>query len=321
MKHLGTLALVLAAAACSSSSSSGGNTGDGGTGGDASVDPAKACNDLASAYCAKIQSCVPYFVEITFGDVPTCVSRASASCTTAAGATGTSATAGTNEACGTALSAESCDDILDGKPPTACVIAPGTLASGAACGEDAQCASAFCGKPAGKYCGTCAAPPAAGAACVGGRCGPSLACGANAMCVTPGASGATCDANTPCLTTLSCGGGKCTTPVAAGATCDPKQMTTAGCQTTSGYFCNAATTKCEQVTIATANEACGIVHGGLTLCSGLGFCRGATSTAPGKCIAAAANGAACDDTMGPSCMAGAHCVNAICVADDPATCK
>ncbi len=323
MKRCALFVVIAAVAACSSSSSSPASSSDGGadSGDDGSVGGAQACAELATAYCTKIQSCAPVFVEVSFGDVGGCVARASQSCVNALGAKGTSASPATHSACAKAFGAAACDDLLDGKPPAACVIAPGTLADAAACGEDAQCHSAFCGKPAGSYCGTCARPPAVGDSCIGGRCGLSLACGANGKCVAPGAIGATCDPNTPCLTTLSCGNGKCAAALAPGATCDPQQKTTAGCQATAGYYCNAVTTKCTLVTVGTTNQQCGIARNTLTLCSSAGYCRGATSTTTGVCIGAAADGAACNDTMGPSCMAGAHCVNAACKPDDPAMCN
>ena len=323
MKKCAVLAVFLAAAACSSSSSSpaGSTDGGGADSGDASVGGAQACTDLATAYCTKVQGCAPIFVEVSFGDVAGCIARASQSCVTALVGNGTSASPATHEACAAGFASASCDDLLNGKPPSACVIAPGKLADAAACGEDAQCQSAFCGKPAGAYCGTCARPPAAGDACIGGRCGLSLACGANAKCVTPGALDATCDANTPCLTTLSCGNGKCAAALAPGATCDPQQKTTPGCQTTAGYYCNTVTTKCTQVTVGTTNQQCGVARNGVTLCSAAGFCRGATATTPGVCIGAAADGAACDDTKGPACMAGSHCVSAVCKKDDPGACN
>ena len=315
-----TVASLCALGACSNSSG-GGSSAREDAGSDAGVDPAQACADLASATCKKLQACAPLFVATSFGDVASCSARAATSCRAALAAKGTSASPAHHEACGRAIDGESCNDVFAGNTPSACAIAPGALADGAACGEDAQCASAFCGgKAAGKYCGTCASAPAAGAPCNGGRCGPSLACGANGTCVKPGGDGASCDANTPCESTLSCGGGKCATPLASGATCDPKQTTTPGCQATAGLYCNALTTKCEAVTIASTNELCGVVHGKLAFCSALGHCRIPANTVQGVCIAAAADGAACNDTSGPSCMAGAHCVNAVCTPDDPAAC-
>lgn len=308
---------LVAAAACSSSSSSNAPAVDSGT----AIDGPTACADLASAYCTKINSCAPLSLEIAFGDVATCTARGTATCKASLAAKGTSATPASHEACAKAIASESCDDAFTGKQPAACATAPGTLAADAACGEDAQCQSAFCTKVGGAYCGKCATAPAAGADCSNGRCGAGLVCAANAKCVAPGALDATCDANTPCLATLSCHGGKCVTPVADGAACDPQQMTTAGCSPTSGDYCNALTKVCTKVTIATTNQQCGLARGGLTGCSAAGHCRVPMNMATGVCVAAAADGAACDDANGPSCMAGSRCTNAICKPDDPTSCN
>jgi len=316
------LSVTLSGAACSSSSSSsGGGSTDGGGADSSSLDPATACADLAAAYCAKFESCGQIPFELLVGDAGGCKARAAATCVAALGANGTSATAASTESCAQTLSSQSCDDFFNGKQSAACTVKAGTLADGAACGDDAQCKSAFCGKMGGSYCGTCAAAPAAGAKCVGGRCGPGLACGANGNCVAPGDTGATCDANTPCKATLSCGGGKCTTPVATGATCDPKQMTTAGCDAAQGNYCNAITNKCTKAIVATTNQQCGVARGELTLCAADGFCRVPMNMTQGVCVAAAADGASCDAMTGPICMAGAHCVSGKCVADDPGSCK
>jgi len=51
------------------------------------------------------------------------------------------------------------------------------------------------------------------------------------------------------------------------------------------------------------------------VCGAAGLCVN------GKCVAAAADGAACDATNGPPCMADAVCAGSKCVVPDPAACK
>src|SRR5512140_2486028 len=95
-------ALSLSGVACSSSSSSPATSGDGGadSGGG---DPATACADLASAYCAKFESCGKIPFELAFGDAAGCSARSTASCVAGLGANGTSATAASTEACSKAV--------------------------------------------------------------------------------------------------------------------------------------------------------------------------------------------------------------------------
>src|SRR5258706_1618965 len=114
------------------------------------------------------------------------------------------------------------------------------------------------------------------------------------VCVVPGDTGAPCGATNPCKAALSCGAGMCKTPVAAGATCDPQQMTTAGCDVAAGNYCNTISKTCEKVTVSTTNQQCGVVRGSLTLCAADSFCRVPMNMTMGICIAAAADGAACD---------------------------
>jgi hypothetical protein len=82
----------------------------------------------------------------------------------------------------------------------------GSLAAGAPCNENFQCASAVClgahetlgtGGPLPSTCGACAPTAAVGESCSSSGCGPGAICSGGAVCVavTYGALGASCAAN------------------------------------------------------------------------------------------------------------------------------
>lgn len=223
------------------------------------------------------------------------------------------------EACVAALPAATCDDVMSNNLPAACDYPAGTLADSAACAEDIQCQTSNCAVPAGSACGTCKAKSAAGGACVeSNECEKGLTCEAQ-VCTAPGKMGDTCGAGQPpCLATLGCVGGTCQTPLALGAACMPVG---AGepqpCNLLKGEYCG-FTSKCEAVKLADIGQTCGFSIAGVTLCKGDASCEGAMGNQ--KCVAKAADGAACNPMGGPQCQAPASCVNAVCTIGDPATC-
>jgi hypothetical protein len=219
------------------------------------------------------------------------------------------------DACGTALMTAPCNDVfsflLSGQTPPACNYAPGSVANGAACASSEQCQSLHCQLVLGTGCGTCAPSVMLGGACVtSGDCPFESAC-VGAVCVSLGAAGATCDATHPCNLGLLCSGGMCAAPLAEGATC-----TTTGqdpCDVLQGEFCNPKTLVCQKVKYGQAGQQCGIVGTDLVQCAGAGLCSGLSKMSfTGMCVAAAADGAACDAKAGPYCMAPALCIGGTC---------
>jgi hypothetical protein len=120
------------------------------------------------------------------------------------------------EACGAALSALPCPMVPDviglvvsgyaGASFLAACDFRGSLAAGAPCNENFQCASAVCvgahetlgtGGPLPSTCGACAPTAAIGESCSSSGCGPGAICAGGAVCVsvTYGALGASCAAN------------------------------------------------------------------------------------------------------------------------------
>jgi hypothetical protein len=280
--------------------------------------PEEACGDLAAAICNKLESCSSTFVQVTYGDVTTCITRTKLGCQTALDAPSTSLTPDQLADCASALSAESCDDQFDPTPPEPCRPRAGGLADGVACADDTQCRSTYCNKQ-GKTCGVCGKRAAAGEACTTDEdCEWDLACGSS-VCVTYASVGESCDPDHPCREPIACdSSGTCAKPGGAGASCEPTDQTT--CDLYQGLFCGLDKT-CKQLGINKDGEACGLVEGTFTVCARSGKCKGGGMAGKGTCLAAAADGAACDLAQGPLCLPPARCVEGSCKLEDPAACK
>ncbi len=319
--------LALAAACSTSSSSSPVRPSDGGAGDGGGATPmAKAAGDAANAYCARVQACAPALFAIGYGDTATCVTTFAGDLARALAAPGVTETAAQVEACATAFAQVSCGDLLGRKPVDACKPSAGTLADGAACGADGQCAGARCKVALGQVCGTCTTRAGAGAACgVDDDCGDGMLCLVG-KCAAYGVERATCDATHPCRPDLSCTGGACGAPGAAGAACTGNEQ----CGSAAGVVCNPQSKKCDTLVYGSAGAPCGFVGGKVATCTGGSACvQIQTPSYVGKCAALAVPGAACDTANGPVCGSGAVCVCAsnvdggcagTCRTRDPAAC-
>jgi hypothetical protein len=294
---------------CSSSSDSGGG----------STSVTQACTDIASALCAKYESCVPFYVTLDYGDVATCQSRAVPSCTNYPTAPGSTLTGDQIETCSKSIAAASCSQLLDQgiNSLSGCNLV-GTLDNGRACASGFQCTSGFCPTAAGTTCGTCAAQTKPGDACVNGSCygGQSCVVGSSGSgtCQVPAAAGAACTGS--CVTGYSCVSGTCTAFLKPGDTCS----VTSGpaCDLTQGYTCQ--TNVCATITLPKVGEACGSGTKTGPFCAAHAVCSGG-ATAAGTCVAPADDGATCDTTKGPGCKPGAECTGGVCKLPDPNTCK
>ncbi len=286
------------------------------------VSAAQACDDAISALCDTYNKCVPFFLQVGFGDVATCKTRLKlGGCEKSFALNGTSATPDKLEQCAKDIPGVTCSDVLGKKQVASCVPTPGTLVDGSACAEDAQCVSTFCSKKSDSNCGVCAKLPASGADCPGGtneECGRELIC-VSKKCYKPGAKDATCDKTTqPCGAGLSCYGGKCVTAAKAGEKCDGQEKTAPNCDITAGLGCNPLNGTCQILPVSKPGEPCGLTGSDYKVCGAGGRCSGA---ATGTCQAPAADGAACDTAKGPDCLAPARCVSGQCKLPDPTTCK
>lgn len=271
------------------------------------------CKSAARSLCSKLQGCADILVTGTYGDVDTCAERVSLECTAQLGAAGSNVDESDFAKCANAITATNCEALFNNVSPPECQI-PGSLDDGAQCGFGSQCKSSTC-VATSSNCGTCTAVSPAGGACTSNAtCEDGLVCSAQ-VCAQPVAAGGACTASGQCSGLLVCTNGTCAQPGAAGADCTP---TAGDCDVAQGLFCSPFSSKCEKPGIAKAGEPCGLVSDKLTICGSGGSCEGATGTAPGTCVAPAADGAACNATEGPDCLAPAECVGGLCTL--PAAC-
>jgi hypothetical protein len=343
-------ALFLTAAACggsttnstgtgASSSSSSGSTSSGSTSSSSSgTSIAQACADSAHASCTERDKCSSnsYLNTRNYGSEGICETREELTCNTALAASGTGQTPTAVEGCVAAYPTYTCPNFLDNNPPVACATPAGKLATGAACGANAQCVSTFCAIAQYAVCGTCQPPPTAGATCATtAECGHDLACAiptlaTTGVCAPYGALNAMCLTGVaPCASGLSCVGdveatktmGTCQASGAApNAACDGSRKTMPGCNNDLGLFCiptakGSAVGTCQSASLAPAMMPCGDVGAapitGIIECDSGGTCKKAAATdTMGTCQAPAADGANCDSDplVGPPCLAPAKCV-------------
>ncbi|HMI88198.1 MAG TPA: hypothetical protein VK550_29135, partial [Polyangiaceae bacterium] len=298
----------------------GGMAGSGGTAGNGAdagsgTELEQACGNLADAYCQKLSQCAAFAFRADYGDLETCRSRDARVCTTFGGLAGTSETAPNRQACAAALTAATCaawiGDFESALP--ACLEMPGSRASGEVCASNSQCQTAQCKAPSGASCGVCAPAHGPGESCTySGDCINQLPC-VSGVCVKPGALGASCASTSTCRGELVCKASVCAKPAQAGEAC------TAGmCDGFQELFC-ASSRVCQKVRYAAPGESCDLSAG--IHCERSGICRTSGTASQGTCVAAAADGSACNATAGPACLPGAQCVSGYCQVPDPAACR
>ena len=279
---------------------------------------AEACNQFASAFCSRLNGCAPFALQIFYGDMATCQTRAALGCTRDLEVSDTSETPTDMAACARDAASATCDDLIANNFPASCQIKPGKRLNGEGCGSSWQCMSTHCEKTDGD-CGVCAPRSSAGGACtVDEGCTMGLVCAAK-KCVARGEANAPCSDMAPCRANLYCSAtsNTCATPLQKGSSCAGD---TGGCDLRQGVGCNflSAAPKCEMVAAAKGGQACGIVNGTLTLCVALDACPGATLTAPGSCLATAEDGQACTDDV--HCLPPASCVGGLCRLPSSGSC-
>jgi hypothetical protein len=272
--------------------------GSGGGGAPPSSDAASereaACRAFASTLCAKIASCTQFVLGALYGDVATCEKRIALTCIPSFDAPGTSATPGKTTACGRAIGALACGPFLTGDFGADCKTSPGTIATGGACAEDAQCATTFCARAPDAACGVCAATTKPGDACVRNSCSAGTVCPAGqSMCIAP-VAGQVNDA------------------------CTAQEQ----CDLAHAVGCNTTSKKCLGLTLAPQGGSCGansIVPTSYAVCPAGGTCSAAIA---GKCTPAADDGASCSTAdTGTHCLPPARCVGGRCTVPDPTACR
>lgn len=304
----------------------------------------QACQDVANARCARRQACSNgSSVTRAYGDLATCVAREKLVCSDALAARGTGQSAASQEKCASAIAAQSCSDFFLGNPPAVCV-ATGAFSNASSCAFNSQCSTSYCTNDKNAACGSCGQAPVAGSDCGTSTCARGLSCitttsatGSSQTCVAEGPQGAACNRNAPCAPGLTCVGitltasGSCmVAATAAGAACDPTAKTGAGCDRNQGLWCNPQSKSCTAITYVGSGQPCGEgTDGNVSDCSAGAGCYGATfgmMPTLGVCKAPAADGATCDITNGPPCLAPARCVTAMgstagtCMVPDASKC-
>jgi hypothetical protein len=301
------------------SSSGGASSGGTSSGGTTSTLPAAfdaAIQAYSQAHCAMYAACTPGWLSLSYGTTDECTNRMVLNHRWLAQLPGRGWDATSYIACASVIGSINCTDYTNGDYPAACVV-NGTLANGAACNVDAQCASMTC-SATGTSCGICVAAPLEGGDCIAGSCGPSLTCSDNDTCERPRNLGEDCTGNMPCKGNMDCYQSKCVLPqTVSGAACDTD--VNLFCDGSSRYTCYTSTSTCVFVNkYADPGSSCGVNSSTsiATLCA-RGACNSSTT-----CVARAADHASCDTSLDKYCEWPAFCSDNVCIlSSDVGICR
>ena len=163
----------------------------------------QACTHFSEVFCDALNTCASLFVQVWYGDGPTCRARTKLSCMTDRERHRDQPDARSIAACADAAKTATCQNLLANNLPAACDPVPGPTVDGGVCGSSLQCMSGHCEK-GNTSCGTCAPRQAVNGNCsVDEACNKGLVC-ANQKCVAPRDVGNDCDQNNPCRSSLNC---------------------------------------------------------------------------------------------------------------------
>lgn len=279
-----------------------------------------ACDDAANALCDKILECAPFYLSLSFSNRDACVARFKINCPTSFNAPGTSATPLQLSQCASAAKTALCEDILARKPPEACRTVAGKLPDGNVCGHNGQCTNKLCRIAKGSTCGACSSLGGAGSACEREEeCDYGLDC-IDKKCFARGLKGASCSATAPCVGVFGCVNGICSPPLAAGAACEFKRDENP-CDGAKGFYCSPRSKTCTQISTAPPGGQCELSLQSVTVCTAGSECKIGVGATTGPCEAAAADGAACNESTGPKCQGPARCAGGVCTITDPSKCN
>ena len=298
--------------------------------GSAGQGPDSACTAYATSRCTRYRACLPMRFAIIYSSLADCEQASVVTCAAELSAPGTKRTHEVVTACAADSAAQSCGDWLSKAPPS-CIV-PGLLAVDAGCEFDSQCASTFCSRVEGSWCGVCKARDGAGADCdpVQASCVAGLRCAYGCTtgdscpeadlhyrCSEAKTQGSACDSVTQCQGGLSCLGGVCTKAAALGQACDPSEY--GSCDFAADLSCTDGAT-CVKNSYVLAGAACNAATA--THCSGLGACDGtdghALSEGPGTCNPPGGEGEAC--SADKLCRQPALCFGGKCTSPLGVTC-
>lgn len=278
---------------------------------------ATACDQLAAAYCARLQACLPHDMAIDYADPALCRVREQLRCTaglTAADANPSTAAIAASIA---QMTAGSCDLIGYGGPPRTWFL-PGKRPTGTACSVDTQCSGRLCLRSAGAACGACGSVVPLGEVCTNGACVAGAVCVFDAVqksyrCRAKEKEGGPCNDNIKYASTcgwgLTCASGKCVPALALGEKC-----LGSGCNHALGLDCDSSKGVCSAIAMVGDGKSCdvgGLAATPLVECLD-GACVNQNDMGMGTCRAYAADGAACNGWSGPACRIPARCVQGTC---------
>jgi hypothetical protein len=314
-----------------------------GTSSGTATDALAACKAGNEASQAAFTRCFGGNVGISVAPLdPISAEYSARACVNNLGAPGVAVTGAIFNACAEALKTATCEsfaDVIGGTRTAipACDFPKGKLATGAACGDDVQCAG-YCDLPTDKNCGVCTALPGENLPCGNSRqCAAGLVCGSRTTCekVPPESSegGACDDAGKSCKFGLSCGPdkkcikiptlGQACTDFCSSSRCDisgtkkcvpylkaGEACLFTGCEAGLNCTNTQGAQKCTAAVKAKAGEACG---------SGI-ECVDSSCGEDRKCKALANENEACD-AVSTRCRRGLDCLDKKCLVRNPALCK
>jgi hypothetical protein len=275
------------------------------------------CDGVANALCSKLQACFPVAVDAAYGgDLARCALGPKLSCEKGTGAPGSNTTAATLAGCADKLLTLGCADLqatLDGKRAPICETVPGQVAAGGSCYTSEQCKSTLC-NPA-VPCGTCADAPEIGQPCET-FCARDAYCDFTShVCMKLGNAGDPCPMGYECNTGLLCSAGKCIADTPKTAALGDPCTQSDDCNPIAGEVCHPTKMVCAKVEFVGPGESCGLIGDRLVGCRAGGKCSA------GKCVAPAADNAACDPQMGIDCLEPAECMEGFCRLETINACK
>ena len=286
--------------------------GGGGDSGNPILDTNEAaCTEYGSAYCTRLESCIVTSIGQRYGDVATCKERVALGCTTRLGLSGSVRKPADVRTCAKAISAGTCNSLRGDLIPNECMPIKGTLATGATCLDDSQCASAYCDGSSALCGGHCKDARREGEACdaAGVICGRALVC-IDGKCARPLALAVDdfCTGPDSCNAGLACQADRCQKPAALGEACDATWATAPACNLDAGLLCLSG--KCVKLVLNPPGSACDDTFSGPNQCS-------KSTCVSGSCRGYVADGGDCSGKL--ECLSPFKCDRSVCKRFDQIT--
>lgn len=280
------------------------------------------CEELAQAYCEKVDACGPDNPTAATEGRAQCEQRVAADCRARQQAPDAEVTAGALQSCVDHWSTLACEALLDWELGD-CRLGRGTRAAGESCRYDEQCAGRCYFHRGSDPCGVCVDEATEGASCEadpdeGQPCGEGLTC-VNGECVirsTVSLLGETCTSASGmrCANTLWCDAGVCAQPKPAGAACS---ALVDECSLAEGLWCPPDAQTCQPFPIVGEGESCMPEGTGILVCSAGLVC--ASGSSGWACARPAPEGSQCGLGL-PPCADRLLCWEESCLAEDQLMC-